>query len=251
MESYSHIHLYMNRSLDMNSCAEAAIGIANAQNAAISGCAEALASGNSDGPTCRPGMRQYGFPIEQFDEPTEMAVSARGLEDELLILGLSATKIPRSDEEVDRCEYIALHSRCPVLFVPASWRNKSIGKSILIGWNGSPSADRSIVRALPFLRRAQKIQVAAVSGGLISSEELDASGSALTFDCKRLGLSLEHIPCSPQANPGAVLLTIADHEKSDLLVMGCVAHPHWRNVLLGGASRVVLQNALAPVLMFH
>lgn len=51
--------------------------------------------------------------------------------------------------------------------------------------------------------------------------------------------------------PGAHCLSLAADLTSDLIVMGCVAHPRSRSTLVGGTTRVVLEAATVPVLMSH
>ena len=50
---------------------------------------------------------------------------------------------------------------------------------------------------------------------------------------------------------GAQLLKLAHELGADLLVMGAYAHGEWREALLGGVTRYVLDHAGLPVLMRH
>jgi nucleotide-binding universal stress UspA family protein len=197
------------------------------------------------------GSSYNGQPIQALEGSVEVSLSSVAQEGDLLVTGLSKGTMPRRDEELDFCEYVALRSQSPVLFVPASWPTTVIGKHVLVGWNGSASAERSIANALPILQRAKSVQLAAIPAGLVAPEELRASEMALLSQCRQLGIATEVISCGAQADAGVALLSIALREHCDLLVMGCVAHPHWRDILLGGASRVVLQQSTLPVLMFH
>ena len=56
----------------------------------------------------------------------------------------------------------------------------------------------------------------------------------------------------PRSGVGRTLLVRAAEYGSDLLVMGCYGHSRLREfVLLGGASRHVLDHMTIPVLMSH
>jgi nucleotide-binding universal stress UspA family protein len=50
---------------------------------------------------------------------------------------------------------------------------------------------------------------------------------------------------------GDALLSRAADFGADLLVMGCYGHTRSRELVLGGASRTVLQAMTLPVLMAH
>jgi nucleotide-binding universal stress UspA family protein len=47
------------------------------------------------------------------------------------------------------------------------------------------------------------------------------------------------------------MLSKAADVGADLLVMGCYAHSRVRELVLGGATRVVLESMTVPVLMSH
>ena len=50
---------------------------------------------------------------------------------------------------------------------------------------------------------------------------------------------------------GNALLSLCAVQGSDLLVMGGYGHTRFREILLGGATRTVLESMTLPVLMAH
>jgi nucleotide-binding universal stress UspA family protein len=50
---------------------------------------------------------------------------------------------------------------------------------------------------------------------------------------------------------GATLLATADRAKATMLVLGGYGHSRWREFILGGVTRHVVENAEIPVLMTH
>jgi nucleotide-binding universal stress UspA family protein len=52
----------------------------------------------------------------------------------------------------------------------------------------------------------------------------------------------------PDGDAGAVLLAQAGAESADLLVMGAYGHARLRELVFGGATRHVLQEAALPVI---
>ena len=55
----------------------------------------------------------------------------------------------------------------------------------------------------------------------------------------------------PGLDVGNALLSLAADIDADLLVMGAYGHMRWREVLMGGVTRTVLQSMTLPVLMSH
>ena len=53
------------------------------------------------------------------------------------------------------------------------------------------------------------------------------------------------------AGIGAALLQAAERCGADMIVMGCYGRSRLREMLLGGASRHILQHMHLPVLMSH
>jgi nucleotide-binding universal stress UspA family protein len=53
------------------------------------------------------------------------------------------------------------------------------------------------------------------------------------------------------AETGEALLSLAANLNSSLLVMGCYGTSRFREILLGGATRTVLESMTIPVLMSH
>jgi nucleotide-binding universal stress UspA family protein len=62
--------------------------------------------------------------------------------------------------------------------------------------------------------------------------------------------ALHRLRASP-SEAGDALLSLATDVDADLLVMGCYGHSRARELVLGGASRTVLQTMTLPVLMAH
>ena len=61
----------------------------------------------------------------------------------------------------------------------------------------------------------------------------------------------EHMKPSPRVAPGALVLAQVDQHKCALLVMGCYGRSRFREFILGGATRHILQNANVPVMLSH
>ena len=114
-----------------------------------------------------------------------------------------------------------MHSGRPVLCFPAPTEFRK-PKSALIAWNGSSVVTRAIAAALPLIALAETISIAVV-GQDVSSEA----------ETGRLESYLEH----------------AHERKSDLIVMGGFGHGRFRETVVGGTSRYLLNHADLPLFL--
>lgn len=186
-----------------------------------------------------------------IDDDTAAAVSGQGIYADLIVLGQSEADDPSLTEKVDFPEYVILNSECPVLILPCAGRVFSIGDRVLIAWNGSMAASRAVRNAMPFLKQAKSVQVAIIDSSPFADPQGDESGAEFAAFLARHNIKAEVIRRTVEDDAGHALLSLAADLTSDLLIMGCVAHPRSRGMMLGGATRVVLESATVPVLMSH
>ena len=146
-------------------------------------------------------------------------------------------------------ESVLIDTDKPALILPFEGEFQTAGNDVLIGWNATPQAARAVTAAMPWLRRARRVHVLEASdeaaqhraGELDISQYLQFHGVATTLHRRR---------ASPTEG-GDFLLSLAGEVGADLLVMGCYGHSRARELMLGGASRTVLQAMTIPVLMAH
>lgn len=130
----------------------------------------------------------------------------------------------------------------PVLALPSGFAG-DLGRTVVVGWNGSREAARAVHDALPFLRAAKGVILCAVGG------QAETSLAAATAMLRRHGLAVQpHKVGEPDGNAGEVLLAQAAAHAADLLVMGAYGHTRLREMVFGGATRHVLREATLPVL---
>ncbi|WP_342113395.1 universal stress protein [Pseudoduganella sp. OTU4001] len=149
----------------------------------------------------------------------------------------------------DLPDYVVLNCGRPVLLVPAAGRFVSIGKRVLVAWNGSVEAAKAITAALPLLRGAERVTLAILGGSAsILGEE---PGADIALYLARHGVRVEVLRRPEAADPGAALIALSQELEADLLVMGAYGHSRLREMMLGGATRTILASAPLPVLMAH
>lgn len=186
-----------------------------------------------------------------IDDEAADAVSREGLYADLIVLGQSGMDDPSLASRVDFPEYVVLNSECPVLIVPYAGRLAGIPDRVLIAWNGSMAASRAVRNAMPFLQQANSVQVAIINLASRPEPDGEESGAGIAAFLDRHHIKVDLVRRTAKDDAGHALLSLAADLASDLIVMGCVAHPRARTVLLGGATRVVLEATTVPVLMSH
>lgn len=135
----------------------------------------------------------------------------------------------------------------PVMVVPPG-EPGSVGGSVVIGWNRTPSAARAVAAALPFLASSRSVTVVSVTTGAKQGPSPQGIARYLSWH----GVSAEVVEIPPDHRVvGEALLDEASERGADLVVMGAYSHSRLRELILGGVTRYVLQHPKVPVLMAH
>jgi nucleotide-binding universal stress UspA family protein len=140
----------------------------------------------------------------------------------------------------------------PLLIVPYIGAAPKIGRNVLVAWDGGREAARAIADALPLLAQADKVCIAAADSD--DDQRLDTTA----LRSQLLGWLHDHqieARVEPLGNSegdvASVLLSRAADLGSDLIVMGGYGHARMRELILGGATRAMLDTMTVPVLMSH
>ena len=145
---------------------------------------------------------------------------------------------------------LVLSAGRPVLFVPYAGRFDDTGKRVLVAWNASREAARAVTDALPLLARAESVEVVAFDPEAGSHGEVPGADVAL-FLARHGVKATAARQSAPDLEIGAQILSRAADLGADLIVMGGYGHSRLRELVLGGATRSVLQAMTVPVLMSH
>ncbi len=148
-------------------------------------------------------------------------------------------------------QYVVLNSGRPVLLVPHAGRFDNIGNRVLIGWDAGMEATRAITAAIPLLRRAQIVEVAVFNARSQPHAHGMQPGADLALYLARHGVKVEVLQRKSGDNIGEALLSLAADLSSDLIIMGGYGHARFREIVLGGVTRTVLDTMTVPVLMSH
>lgn len=144
-------------------------------------------------------------------------------------------------------QYVVLYSGRPVLLVPHAGQFDNIGKHVMIAWNGSMEATRTITSAIPLLRRAQNVEITMLN--VRPHPPGQAPGADLALYLERHGVPSETCVRQTDRDIGTALMTLAAERGADLIVMGGYGHTRFREIIPGATTRTVLETMTIPVLM--
>lgn len=147
-------------------------------------------------------------------------------------------------------EDVVFTSGRPVLAVPAGWAGEALGNNVVVAWDGGREAARAVFDALPFLLNARTVRIVSVEG--ISSDPIrqftpgDDIATTLSRHHVRAETKVVH---TVRHTVKQELQTQMLDTGADMLVMGCYGHSRFREMILGGVTRDMLQDVPFPLLL--
>lgn len=173
---------------------------------------------------------------------------------DLVVIGQTDPDENSPSVSPDFPEYIIMHAGRPVLIIPYAGEFETLGKHALIAWDGSREATRAINDALPLLQRAELVSVVIFNANVThdgANSHGEEVGADIGLFLARHGLKVEVIRQKTTLDIGNALLSLAHDINADLLVMGGYGHSRFREMIMGGATRTILESMTLPVLMSH
>jgi nucleotide-binding universal stress UspA family protein len=172
--------------------------------------------------------------------PPQVISSSAALAD--LVVCAPAEKSPQIFEtSID----LILQERRPVLLAsspPAAFRK------VVVGWNGSAAAARALSAAMPFLEKADIVELICVERAIGQSFDTEPAIAYL----KAHGISPSELHLGRwDALPPDALTKLALEHNADLLVIGAFGHSRIRETFFGGVTNETLRRPSLPVLLAH
>jgi nucleotide-binding universal stress UspA family protein len=151
----------------------------------------------------------------------------------------------------DFAEALVLSAGRPVLMIPYAGKFKTLGKRVLVAWNSSRESARAVHDALPLLQQADAVQVVAFNPRK-GAEHGEVPGADIGLTLARHGVRVQVAQQHAEGlDIGSQILSRAADVDADLIVMGAYGHSRMRELVLGGATRTLIQAMTVPVLMSH
>lgn len=182
-------------------------------------------------------------------------LSLRARYSDLVIIGQTNLNAPSPAVPPDFPESLILQAGRPILVLPHSGDLGSIGNQICVAWDGSRESARAIHDALPLLKQATHVHLLVINPDQASKGGDQTHGAEpgadMALHLARHGLKLQLSTRTTKLKVGDAILQAAQEFACDLIVMGGYGHTRFREMILGGATRTILEKTTVPVLMSH
>lgn len=157
----------------------------------------------------------------------------------------------RRPEDVAIVEAALFGTSAPVLVLPDGFSGPLSPERIVVAWNESAEALLAIRAAMPLLQAADTVDIAIIDPPAHGEDRSDPGGplaEALARHDVRAGIS---VLAKTMPRISDVLCRHAGDVDAQMVVMGAYGHSRFREAILGGATRNMLEQAQVPVLMAH
>ncbi|MBB4065038.1 universal stress protein [Gellertiella hungarica] len=166
---------------------------------------------------------------------------------DLIVAAQADPSYASDDSEI---EQVLFESGRPVLLVPYIFTTAKPINRVLIGWNGTREATRAVFDALPFLKKAQSVEVFTVDPETSGDQAADLAGAELAATLARHGIKVNVVAVASEGlSPATVLENRLSDASIDLLVIGAYGKSRLREMLFGGVTRTLLDSMTALTLM--
>jgi nucleotide-binding universal stress UspA family protein len=163
----------------------------------------------------------------------------------LIVVGRPKASVSRRWRDIR--EAALFETGRPVLLAPVE-APSTLGRTVVIAWNGSLESARAVAFGMPFLLAAERIEVLTVEGHTFPGP----GGAEIAAHLARHGLTVTHRKLKADQRPaGEVILDEAGDIGADLVLKGAFTRSRLRQVVFGGTTQHILDYANIPVLLAH
>ena len=204
------------------------------QIAALSGVPRGLAPGAGAG---------YSADFIEHTGDIRGALSFRGRLADIIVTANAPGRFPEGHPLI--LEVALRETGRPVLVSPFEPR-ETIGRRVVVAWNGSAEASRAVAISMELLTGAESVRVISVREDGPPGPDADDLADYLRWH----GIEAKTKTFDGDAaSAGQIVLAEAVAEKADLLVMGAYTRDRVSRLIFGGVTRDVLTHGTIPVLM--
>ncbi|MBA3908433.1 MAG: universal stress protein [Rhodobacter sp.] len=197
-----------------------------------------------------PGLRvAVESAVTQLGALTDV-VAARARYADLVVLPLPYGQ-NRGVEDEAVIEAALFEGMAPVLVVPDKGMASADPRRVVVAWNQTRESLVAARRAMPFLRRAENVTILVIDPPTHGPERSDPGGLLCQL-LVRHGVRAEvTVLARTLPRVSDVMVRHLRESNADLLVMGAYGHSRFREAILGGATRDMLERAEIPVFLAH
>ena len=141
----------------------------------------------------------------------------------------------------------------PVLFVPTDEPFQTLGRHIVVAWNSSRPAARSLNDALPLIEGADRVTIVMINRSGFMGRHEGPPGEQMIEHLKRHGATVEAVRIEdvPRGAIADQLQSEAQALGADLIVAGAFGHPRLWEKMLGGVTNDLIGSMRLPIFMSH
>lgn len=148
-------------------------------------------------------------------------------------------------------EAALFEGQAPVLVVPDQTHQITAPQKIALAWNESAEALNAARAALPLLKAAQEVHVVVIDPPVHVPNRSDPGGQLSQYLARHGARCEIDVLSKTMPRVSDILLRHAKDMSADLVVMGAYGHSRFREAILGGATRYMLEQSEIPVFMAH
>ncbi|XXK27405.1 universal stress protein [Arenicellales bacterium nBUS_45] len=202
-------------------------------------------------------VKSHDIPVSDIDGEglragwTEMiGTGPEGIGEYARAFGISVLHRDLESANVDwksTAEALLFESGRPLLLV-SNDVPETIGKRILVAWNGSTETARALSAARPLLGACEALRVLSVEGGMTSGPDVDL----ITSHLRASGFKAEAVKRDASGSTvGQTIVAEAEAFKADLIIKGAFTHSRLRQLVFGGPTSEIFNHAKCPVILCH
>ncbi|TCS67554.1 universal stress protein [Primorskyibacter sedentarius] len=139
----------------------------------------------------------------------------------------------------------------PVLVVPDDADLVAQPKRIVLAWNESAEALNAVRASLPLLQAADIVHVVIIDPPTHGPNRSDPGGMLSQYLARHGVKSQIDVLSKVMPRVSDILVRHVGDVEADLIVMGAYGHSRFREAILGGATRNMLEHSPVPVFMAH
>jgi nucleotide-binding universal stress UspA family protein len=148
-------------------------------------------------------------------------------------------------------EAVLFGTGAPVLIIPRTAEDIGAFDRVMVAWDESTQALEAVRKALPALKSATRAEIVMINPPSHSPERSDPGG-VICVMLARHGVKADvSILAKTMPHVAEVINRHARDHAIDLIVMGAYGHSRFREAMIGGATRDMLETARVPILMAH
>lgn len=171
---------------------------------------------------------------------------------DLVILSSISDNKKHFVQHADISHGVTLGAGCPVMLLPPEVSTPFACNHIMIAWDMSREAAWAVKAALPFLIKADRVEILTLTPLTLPFFEAHNHHEQLLAYLQQHGIQAEsHLIDKQKLSVAEALVFHSTDRSIDLIVMGAYGHSRLREVILGGTSKDMLKNPPLSLLMCH